>query len=450
MGVSSSTRASDRLLAELKTLHPLLIDLSLGRMRRLLDKLGKPERRLPPVVHIAGTNGKGSTTAYLKAITEAAGKRCHVYTSPHLVRFHERIALAGADGIARPIGEDALVDVLTRVARINAGDNITFFEITTAAALVAFSETPADAVLLEVGLGGDFDSTNVVDRPALSIITPVSMDHAEKLGHTLARIAASKAGILKPDCQAVISQQESEALDVIRARARAVRAPILVWGEDFDAYEQNGRLVYQTEDEVLDLPLPALMGRHQIVNAGAVVAASQNLAPLLGLTTDAIAKGLRTVIWPARMQQLGSGRLATLAGPHAELWLDGGHNPAGGAAMAQTLADLEEKRSKPLTLIVGMLASKDAANFLKPFAGLAHGIITVPIPGAHEKPMPPADLAALAVKLGFRAETATDVPTALERLARRNPAPHRVLITGSLYLAGHVLAFDQGATAKAT
>jgi dihydrofolate synthase/folylpolyglutamate synthase len=443
MGTAPPVLASDRLLAELKSLHPLLIDLSLGRIKRLLARLGHPERSVPPVVHIAGTNGKGSTTAYLKAMIEAAGKRCHAYTSPHLVRFHERISIPGADGVSRPIPEEKLVDVLTRVAEVNAGDNITFFEITTAAAFVAFAETPADALLLEVGLGGDFDSTNVIDRPALSIITPVSIDHADKLGDTIAKIAKSKAGILKPDCQAVISMQEPDALEVIRAEARRLKSPLLIYGEDFDAYEQNGRLVYQTEDEVLDLPLPALMGRHQIVNAATSVAAALHLMPVIGLTRDAIATGLRTVTWPARMQRLGTGKLASIAGPHVELWLDGGHNAAGGAAMAQTMADLEEKSSKPLTLVIGMLGTKDAAAFLQPFRGLARHIVAVPIPGAHERPHDPADLAGIARRLGFAVSTAADVPAALAAIGG-DAGAQRVLITGSLYLAGAVLAFDQG------
>lgn len=446
MSTEQTSSESDRLLADLRKLHPLLIDLSLDRIKGLLAKLGHPERRLPPVIHIAGTNGKGSTTAYLKAMIEAAGKRCHVYTSPHLVRFNERIAVAGADGIARPIAEADLVDVLKRTERVNAGAPMTFFEITTAAALVAFAERPADAILLEVGLGGDLDSTNVVDRPALSIITPISMDHAEKLGGSLQSIANSKAGIIKPDCQVVISDQDGDVLDILRARARQLRAPLLIYGEDFRGFEQNGRLVYETDDEVLDLPLPALVGRHQVVNATTAVAAAIHLMPVVGITQEAIAKGLRAVTWPARMQRLGSGRLASIAGPDAELWLDGGHNPAGGDAMAQTMADLEEKSAKPLTLVVGMMGQKDAANFLAPFVGLAGNLIAVPIPGAHEKPFDPADLAALASSLGFRAETAPDVPTALDRIANRQTGAHRILITGSLYLAGSVLAFDQGQT----
>ncbi|HEY7550057.1 MAG TPA: folylpolyglutamate synthase/dihydrofolate synthase family protein, partial [Hyphomicrobiaceae bacterium] len=322
-------RTSDELLAELKGLHPRLIDLSLGRIEGLLAKLGHPERRLPPVVHVAGTNGKGSVAAFLKAMLEASGLSVHVYTSPHLVRFHERIALAGADRRARPIGERELVERLSAVQRINAGESITFFEITTAAALLAFAEAPANAVILEVGLGGRLDATNVVARPALSVIAPVSLDHADKLGATVAEIAREKAGILKTGVSGVVSAQRPEALDVIKARAHEVVAPLSVWGEDFEAFEQNGRLVFQSAERLLDLPLPALIGQHQIGNAGTAVAAALRLK-WLGLTIEGIERGLRQVRWPARMQRLDDGPLARLLKPGSELWLDGGHNPAGG------------------------------------------------------------------------------------------------------------------------
>ena len=309
---------SAKLLAEMKLLHPQLIDLSLGRVERLLGKLGDPHKKLPPVVHIAGTNGKGSVTAYLKAILEAAGARVHVYTSPHLVRFHERIELAGPSGKAAPIGEETLVDVLTRTQATNGSDDVTQFEITTAAAFLAFAEQPADVLLLEVGLGGRLDATNVVDRPVLDVITPISLDHSEKLGATLPKIAAEKAGILRAGVPAVISQQEPEAEDVIRAEALRVGAPLIVWGEQFDAYEQRGRLVVQLEELLLDLPLPALIGRHQIVNAGTAVAAALRLAadlPHLGLGERAIEQGLTSARWPARMQRLDAGPLPSLLKP---------------------------------------------------------------------------------------------------------------------------------------
>jgi dihydrofolate synthase / folylpolyglutamate synthase len=441
-------RTSDELLAELKGLHPLLIDLSLGRIEALLGKLGHPERRLPPVVHVAGTNGKGSVTAFLKAMLEASGLRVHVYTSPHLVRFHERIALVGADRRARPIGERELVDRLAAVERINAGEPITFFEITTAAAFLAFAETPADAVILEVGLGGRLDATNVIARPALSVITPISLDHADKLGATVAEIAGEKAGILKTGAAAVISMQPPEALDVIRARAREVVAPLSVWGEDFEAFEQNGRLVFQSAERLLDLPLPALIGQHQIGNAGTAVAAALRLK-WLGLTVDAIEEGLRQVRWPARMQRLDDGPLARLLRPGSELWLDGGHNPAGGQAIAQTLAELEERAPKEVSLVAGMMRNKDAARFLEHFRGLARRVVTVPVPAGPEAAYAPDDLAAVAASVGLAATPAADVEAALRSLQGPDDGPQRILICGSLYLGGQVLAVQEGVQAQA-
>ncbi|OYW56301.1 MAG: bifunctional folylpolyglutamate synthase/dihydrofolate synthase [Hyphomicrobium sp. 32-62-53] len=436
-------RKSDKLLADLKLLHPKLIDLSLGRIERLLAKLGNPHEKLPPVVHIAGTNGKGSTTAFLKAMLSAAGLRVHVYTSPHLVRFHERIELAGPDGVSQPIGEDQLVDVLTRTQAVNDGDDITQFEITTAAAFLAFAETPADVILLEVGLGGRLDATNVVQQPALTIITPVSMDHAEKLGHTIGLIAAEKAGILKRGVPCIVAQQDDEALAVIVDTAHRTGAKPIVWGQDFDAFEQNGRLVVQTETRVLDLPLPALVGRHQIVNAGTAVTAALQIEALRQ-NEAAIERGLLTAKWPARMQRLDSGPLPDLLGRNSELWLDGGHNPSAGIALAQTLADLEERAPKPLYLICGMMGLKDATGFLSPFRGLVRHIVTVPIPGAHEAPFTPEVLAEVANQSDLSADSANDVESALKRIELLDQAPKRVLICGSLYLAGHVLARQEG------
>ena len=449
MAHTTTRPTSDALLAQMKLLHPKLIDLSLGRVERLLGKLGAPETRLPPVIHIAGTNGKGSVTAYLKAIFQAAGKRVHAYTSPHLVRFHERIELAGKDGKARPISEDALVDVLMRVNAVNDGDDITQFEITTAAAFLAFSETPADVLLLEVGLGGRLDATNVIPKPALSIITPISMDHAEKLGPTLAKIALEKAGILKRGVTGIVAPQVDEVMRVIEARASVAGSPIVVGGRDYDAFEQNGRLIIQREDTLLDLPLPALIGRHQVTNAGAAVAAILTLSlqrPELGLDEAAIAKGLRTVVWPARMQRLTSGPLPDILGPETELWLDGGHNPAAGDMLADTLVGLEEKAPKPTYLIVGMMGQKDALGFLAPFRGLVRTIYTVPIPGAHEAPHSEETLADIARSAGLSSIYCAGVVDALEMIVDLPVENKRVLICGSLYLAGHVLGLQQGVT----
>jgi dihydrofolate synthase / folylpolyglutamate synthase len=441
----SATRpkTSDALLAHMKTLHPLLIDLSLDRIVVLLEKLGNPHLELPPVIHIAGTNGKGSTTAFLKAMLEAAGKRVHVYTSPHLIRFHERIQIPGPDGRSVPISEAQLVDLLTRVEAVNAGAPMTFFEITTAAAFLAFADTPADAVILEVGLGGRADTTNVVPKPHLTVITPVSMDHADKLGDTVGKIAFEKAGILKHGVPCIVSQQAPEGLDVIRSVAARVGAPLIVWGEDFDAYEQRGRLVFQTGDTLLDLPRPGLLGRHQVGNAGTAIAAALQLADL-GLDPKAIERGLVEVVWPARMQRLAGGRLTSGLSADAEVWLDGGHNPAGGEALAQTMADLEERVPKPLLMIVGMMGQKDAAGFLAPFLGQSVQLLAVPIPGAHEAPFSADALAKLARDLGFKADAAADLGSALHRADRAMPGPKRILICGSLYLAGHVLALETG------
>lgn len=436
---------STDILQRLKSLHPLAIDLSLDRIRRLLRALGDPHERLAPVIHVAGTNGKGSVTAFLKAMLEAAGRRVHVYTSPHLIRFNERILLAQPEGPAQPIAEPVLVDLLERVEAVNAQEPITVFEITTAAALLAFADTPADAVILEVGLGGRLDTTNVVQAPILTIFTPISIDHTHYLGDTIERIAAEKAGILKPDVPGIVSAQPTEALRILQAEAERVGAPLIEWGRDFDVYEQGGRLVFQSEDALQDLPLPALIGRHQIVNAGTAVAAAQELRHL-GINDEAVERGLLSASWPARMQRLTRGPLAGYLSPGAELWLDGGHNPAAAAALAQTLADLEDRASKPVTLIVGMMGQKDVAGFLAAFRGLARRVLCVPVRGAHEAPMAPEDLAVIARDLGFEAESADDVPAAIAQAQLLSPEATRILICGSLYLAGHVLALQDGVT----
>lgn len=434
---------SDRLLAELKNLHPKLIDLSLGRIETLLEKMGSPHHRLPPVIHIAGTNGKGSTGAFLKAILEAAGLRVHVYTSPHLVKFHERIGLAGADGTCHPISEAALCDVLERTQAANNKGDITQFEITTAAALLAFSETPADVLLLEVGLGGRLDATNVVAKPALTVITPVSIDHADKLGDTLGKIAAEKAGILKKNVPAIISAHEPAALSVIRTIGERVGARLSIWGEDFDAYEQSGRLIFQREDRLMDLPLPSLIGRHQIINASTAVAAILELNGF-DISENAIEKGLVTARWPARMERLDSGPLTDALRSGTELWVDGGHNPAAGQALARTLADLDERSPKPVYLIVGMLGIKDAAGFLKPFRGLARHVVTVPVTDAPEATETPEKLAEVAREVGLSAEAISSVSKAIRETDALTVAPKRILVCGSLYLAGETVGLHDG------
>jgi dihydrofolate synthase/folylpolyglutamate synthase len=427
----------DAIVARLTALHPKRIDLSLDRMWRILADLGHPERQLPPAIHVAGTNGKGSTIAFMRAILEAAGLRVHVYTSPHLVRFNERFRL-GAEGEGRLASDEELGQVLAECERVNAGAPITVFEITTAAGLLLFARNAADVFLLEVGMGGRLDATNVVDRPLATVITPVSFDHTEHLGDTVGKIAAEKAGILKPGVPAIVAAQPREALVAIERQAARVKAPIKIAGEDWTATEERGRLVYQDDAGLLDLPAPRLYGRHQFENAGVAIAALRTLGGL-ELPAAAFETGIAKADWPARMQRLTQGRLAALAPPGSELWLDGGHNADGGRAIANALADLEERVSRPLVLVVGMLSTKDCESFLKNFAGLARRIVAVPIPH-QEKSFPAAVIADVARAVGIPAQSSEDLAAAFAVIGRFElEAPPRILITGSLYLAGAVL-----------
>jgi dihydrofolate synthase/folylpolyglutamate synthase len=427
---------STTLLERLKALHPQSIDLSLGRIERLLAALGHPERRLPPVVHVAGTNGKGSLLAFLRATAEALDKRVHVYTSPHLVNFHERIVLAGPDGDA-PISEERLIDCLARAEAANGGELITLFEITTAAAFIAFAETPADLLLLETGLGGRLDATNVIEKPLATAITPISIDHVSFLGDTLAAIAAEKAGILKPGVPCIVGRQEREALRVIEARAEEVGAPLHVFGRDFDVFEQHKRLIFQTPTRLLDLPLPRLAGRHQLDNAGGAVATA---SVVFGdeLTTKALEYGLNHAEWPARLERLPPGALYTYVDDDTEIWLDGGHNAAGGQAIAHAIAELDDRVPRPVHLIWGMMETKDAHAFVCPFRGLVERVYTVPIP-EEQNAFGAEELAEIAASKGFIVTAAKSVPHALLQSRAAFSEPGRVLICGSLYLAGHVL-----------
>ena len=421
--------------ARLLALHPKRIDLSLGRIQRLLAALGHPERHLPPVIHVAGTNGKGSTVAFARAILEAAGKRAHVYTSPNLVRLNERFRIARTGG-GKFVEDDELADVLSECEAKNGDAPITVFEIETAAAFLLFTRHPADVLLLEVGLGGRLDATNVVDKPLATVITRVSLDHRDFLGDTIEAIAAEKAGILKPGVPAVIASQTREALAVIERQAARVNAPLSIAGENWTATEERGRLVYQDDDGLLDLPAPRLYGRHQFENAGTAIATLR--VGGLKLPAAAFESGMLRVDWPARMQRLSQGRLAPLLPAESELWLDGGHNADGGRAIAAALADLEERVSRPVILIVGMLSTKDAEGFLHNFTGLARRVITVPI--HQDKALPPAALADIARDIGIPALARDDVESALVTIGKLELAPApRVLITGSLYLAGEVL-----------
>jgi dihydrofolate synthase/folylpolyglutamate synthase len=431
---------ADKVLARLGALHPKRIDLSLGRLNRLLAALGNPERKLPPVIHIGGTNGKGSTTAFLRAMLEAADKRVHVYTSPHLVRFHERIRL-GAPGGGKIVSDEKLAAALEETERANAGEEITFFEISTAAALLLFSRHDADILLLEVGLGGRLDATNVIERPLASVVTTVSIDHTEYLGPTVESIAAEKAGIFKRAAPAVIAKQEAAALPVLERAAHKAGAPVFISGEQWHAHEEGGRLVYSDEQGLLDLPRPRLFGRHQIENAGTAVATLRAI-PTLGIPVSAIESGLQKADWPARMQNLSGGKLASQLPPGSELWLDGGHNTAGADAVAAAIGELEERVPRPLVLIAGMLATKSAEDFLARFSGIARHVFGVSPPG--EASRPASEIVAAASRAGIEADATQGLADALGRVSDLNlPAPPRVLITGSLYLAGEVLAANE-------
>jgi dihydrofolate synthase/folylpolyglutamate synthase len=422
------TQTSDIILTRMMSLHPKVIDLTLDRVWQLLEQLGNPQDRLPPVVHIAGTNGKGSTQAMIRAGLEARGKSVHAYTSPHLARFHERIRLAG-----KLIDEADLTALLDRVEQTNGDVPITYFEITTVAALLAFADTAADYTLLEVGLGGRLDATNVVANPALTVITPVDLDHQSFLGDTLPLIAAEKAGIIKRGVTCVVGPQHDAALEVIEDRAARLGAPLLAHGQHWQVSEERGRLIYQDERGLLDLPLPVLPGPHQIGNAGMAIAALRHLTG--DQAEDACEAAVTRVSWPARMQRLTEGTLVDLAAP-AELWLDGGHNPAAGRMLAQTLNGLPPK---PTHLICGMLNTKDITGYLTPLAQQAITLTAVSIPG-ETATIPADETARIAAEAGIAATTAPDVQTALRALSARGPV--RVLICGSLYLAGHVLRLN--------
>jgi dihydrofolate synthase/folylpolyglutamate synthase len=428
---------SSAVLERLLSLHPKKIDLALDRIQRLLNDLGSPEKRLAPVIHVAGTNGKGSVCAFSRAMLEAQGLKVHVHISPHLVRFHERIRIAG-----ELISEDELTATLEEVERINAGRPITYFEITNAAMFLAFSRHPADAVVLEVGLGGKYDATNVIDKPAMTIVQPVGLDHQDFFGSDIRNIAAEKAGIIKPGVPVIIGPQEDAALEVIVSRADKLSAPAFVFGQDFSAHQEHGRMVYEDDMGLLDLPLPKLIGRHQIENSAVAIAGLRHANKGWG-EDAAIEKGLRTVEWPARLQRLTKGPLVSMAPKGAEVWLDGGHNPHCAAAVSRAIADLEERSDRPLYLICGMLRTKDAVGFLSAFRGLARHVVTVTVPGEAAS-LGAGALYDMARAAGLDAAPAEDLEDAMLQLqawARAHPKepPPRILICGSLYLAGQVL-----------
>jgi dihydrofolate synthase/folylpolyglutamate synthase len=440
VNVPAATPSSSlgEVVARVSALHPASIDLSLDRINRLLERLDHPERKLPPVIHVAGTNGKGSTIAYLRAMLEAAGLRVHAYTSPYLVRLNECVRLGRAGGGVL-VGDDELRDALERCEQANGGAPITVFEIKTAAAFCVFAQNPADALLLEVGLGGRLDATNTVEAPVASVIAPVSMDHTEFLGNTLTAIAGEKAAIIKRGVPVISAEQADEAMAVIEAQARRMRAPLYAAGQQWHVGIERGRLVYQDDRGLMDLAAPKLFGRHQFDNAGLAIATLRAI-DAFRISPAAFEAGIVNAEWPARMQRLASGKLVDLAPAGSEVWLDGGHNAEGGRVTAAALGDLEERVSRPLVIIAGMMGNKDASGFLANFAGQTRHIIVVPIPD-QDNSMPPDRLADAVRQLGMRVESAAGVDAALRTLAGlAYDVPPRILITGSLYLAGHVLA----------
>jgi len=412
--------------------RPALIDLSLARVIRTLARLGDPQRRLPPTFHVAGTNGKGSTCAYLRAIVEASGARAHAFISPHLVRYNERIALAGAE-----ISDASFIDAIGEVDRAAGADDLTLFETITCAAFLRFAETPADFLILEVGLGGRLDATNVIERPLAAVVTPIALDHMNFLGDTIGAIAREKAGIFRRGAPAVVGVQEAEAMAALEAAAHAARAPFFGFGAAWSAWSENGRLVYQDDEGLSDLDPPRLIGAHQHYNAALAVAAVR--AAGLGYSDEILSRGLVAARWPARLQRLEEGPLvdSVRAGaPGAEIWLDGGHNPHAAAALAAAMADLEEKAPRPLALIAGMQDNKDRTGFFAAFAGIAAEVLAVA--ADHKGAAPARDIAEAARAAGIPARAFASLGEAAEAAAARG-APLRVLICGSLYLAGEVL-----------
>jgi dihydrofolate synthase / folylpolyglutamate synthase len=424
----------DPIVQRLARLHPKVIDLTLERLQRLLARLGHPEEHLPPVIHVAGTNGKGSTVAFLRAMLEAGGNRVHVLTSPHLISFTERIRLAG-----ECITEPYLVQLLEECEAANGEAPITFFEMAMAAATLAFARVPADYLLLEVGLGGRYDATNIIPQTAVSVITPVGIDHKEFLGDTLAKIAGEKAGIIKPGTPAVFAPQPAEALAVLRAEAEALGAPRREAGADWRVEPfADGGFRYVSEALDWNLPAPALKGRHQIDNAGAAIAALEVLCPAR-FGRETVTQGLERAEWPARLQYLPKdGKLARMAAPAGLVWLDGAHNPAAAKVLAEELAGWPVKP----VLVSGMLGNKDYQAMLTLLAPVVECLLAVPVPRSSAG-LAPEVLAAAGAEAGIASLALPDLEAALAR-AGEIGAGRPVLVAGSLYLAGAALRLERG------
>jgi dihydrofolate synthase / folylpolyglutamate synthase len=440
---TAQTSKAEAEIDRLLTLHPKGFDLSLDRVTRLLETLGTPQDHLPPVIHVAGTNGKGSATAFCRAILEAEGRSAHVHTSPHLVNWHERYRLGEAGASGRLVDDETLAAAVKRVGDANGGQPITVFEILTAVTFLLFSEHPADAAIIEVGLGGRFDATNVMRRPAVSLIMPISLDHQAYLGDRVELIAAEKAGIIKPGVPVVVGHQDEDAArDVIVETAERLGCPVSVFGQDFMAHEEHGRMVYQDEDGLIDLPLPRLPGRHQIANAAAAIRAVK--AAGFPVSDAALERSMHSVSWPGRLQRITEGRLMDHVRPGTELWLDGGHNPGAGQVIAEMFAGLEERQPRPLFLIAGMLSTKDPIGYFEAFADLARHVLTVPIDGS-DAALDPFVLADDAIDAGLSAEAAAGITDALDTIRElwSGDEPLRILIGGSLYLVGNALRINE-------
>jgi dihydrofolate synthase/folylpolyglutamate synthase len=434
--LSRAEQEIERLLG----IYPRGFDLSLDRIVRLLEDLGRPQDRMPPIIHIAGTNGKGSATAFSRALIEASGLSAHVHTSPHLVRWHERYRIGVPGGSGRLATDEQLLDAVLRAEKANNGQPITVFELLTAVLFILFSEHPADAAIIEVGLGGEFDATNVISNPAVSLIMPVALDHQQWLGGTIAEIAKAKAGIIKRNRPVVIGRQDEEsALNVLRETAERAGGPLQVYGQDYLAYEENGRLVYQDQDGLMDLPLPALPGRHQYANAAAAIRAVKSAG--FRLREEVVARAMKSVSWPARLQRLRTGDLIPFAPVGAEVWLDGGHNPHGGRAVAEAMVAFEERDPRPLYLVTGMINTKDPKGYFEAFHGLARKVYTVAIQKS-DAGLDPVVLAGEAAEAGLVAAPASSAAAALSEISAEigeNEKPPRILIGGSLYFAGNIL-----------